>query len=444
MTTTAPTPEMTSVPAPQEIEAPKPAVRLVSLDALRGFDMFWIIGADNLVLAICAAIHKNAPNHPTADKWASVIGDQMDHVLWRGFHFYDLIFPMFVFIVGASLVFSLSKAIERGGKGRAIRRIIIRGIVLYLFGIIYYGGLGLAFGGNFHRHHIHSDAQSAFARIIADIRFMGVLQRIAICYTIAGLLFCFFRARVLAGVAAGLLLLYWGLLVAIHPGQPKVSYDENQNLANYVDVHYLPGFKWDGDHDPEGLLSTIPAVGGCLLGVLAGVLLKTPKLGAYQKAGILVAGGAVFILIGMVWGGIPLTMQDGGWTLPEAIQFPVIKKIWTSSFVMLTAGCASVLLGLFYLVIDVWKQRWIVTPFIWIGMNAITLYLIWHFTDEMKDLSATLFGYDDSWHSKPGGASELAHHLWPHTVAIAQPAIALLLILLIARFLYKRQIFLRV
>jgi len=436
MTTTAPTPEMTSVPAPQEIEAPKPAARLVSLDALRGFDMFWIIGADTVVMAIFKPL-VNSTNHPTAAKCAAVIVEQMDHVPWRGFHFYDLIFPMFVFIVGASLVFSLSKAIERGGKGRAIRRVIIRGAVLYLFGIIYYGGLSHAFGGLYvdRGQPVPPETHNAFMRIIADIRFMGVLQRIAISYTFAGLLFCFFRPRVLAGICAGLLLLYWGLLVAFHPGQPKVSYDENQNLTNWIDVHYLPGFKWDGDHDPEGLLSSIPAVGGCLLGVFAGLLLRTPKLGGYQKAGILVIGGALFILIGMIWGGIPINLQDGGWTIPQSAQFPVIKKIWTSSFVMLTAGCASVLLGVFYLVIDVWKQRWIATPFVWIGMNAITLYLVWRFTDDMKDISATLVG---------GRHGELAAHLPPHTLTIAQPVVGLLLIVLLARFLYKRQIFLRV
>jgi predicted acyltransferase len=427
---------------------PKTSQRLVSLDALRGFDMFWIIGADALVQSICTAL-ADSKKHPIAAKWALVIREQMDHVDWRGFHFYDLIFPMFVFIVGASLVFSLSKAMDRGGKARAIRRVIIRGIVLYLFGIIYYGGVGMAYGQNFSKHHhvVPPEGQNAFLDVIADIRFMGVLQRIAISYTFAGLLFCFLRFRPLAlmFISAGLLLLYWFLVGTFHPGRNDVSYEkEGQNLANYVDVHYLPGFKWDGDHDPEGLLSSIPAVGGCLIGVLAGLVLQSSKIGGYQKAGILVVGGALLILLGMVWGGIPINLQEGGWTIPETAQIPliktkimipVIKKIWSSSFVLLTAGCASVLLGAFYLVVDVWKLRILVAPFVWIGMNAITLYLVWHFTEDMEVLSKRIAG---------GDGSELGRHLPPHAAAIAQAAVGLLLILALARFLYKRQIFLRV
>src|SRR5258708_821 len=146
------------------------------------------------------------------------------------------------------------------------------------------------------------------------------------------------------------------------PGQSDRSFDEGSNIANWIDTHYLPGYKWDGDHDPEGLLSTIPAIGGCLLGVFAGLLLQNGKLGPYKKAGILILAGGIAIGVGYSWG----------------FQFPVIKKLWTSSFVLVTAGCSAVLLGLFYLVIDVWRFRIWAAPFVWIGMNAITLYLVWN------------------------------------------------------------------
>jgi len=406
--------------------APKPSQRLISLDALRGFDMFWIIGAENVAMAICKQWNTKA---------TAIVAEQLDHVPWRGFHFYDLIFPMFVFIVGVSMVFSLSKAVERGGKAAAVRRVIIRGIVLYLLGVIYYGGFSHSFGYMYKHHHQPvPDISSNFGKVIADIRFLGVLQRIAISYMVTGLLFCLFKPRTLMIICAGLLLLYWGLLVAVHPGQEHHSYDEGKNLTNYIDAHYLPGFKWDGDHDPEGILSTIPAIGGCLLGVFAGLLLHTPRLGGYQKAGLLVVGGALLILIGMVWGGMPINLQEGGWTLPELAQFPVIKKLWTSSFVMLTAGCASVLLGVFYLVIDVWKLRIIAAPFVWIGMNAITLYLVWNIF-ELDKLASRFIG---------GSGTELGKHSPDWFLRLAPPIVALAMILLLARFLYKRQIFLRV
>src|SRR5579863_10352773 len=126
MTTTAPVAEMTAVPVEPQV-VPQRTVRLVSLDALRGFDMFWIIGAEEVVHSLAHAF----PNH-----WTHLASYQMDHSDWAGFRFYDLIFPMFVFIVGVSLVFSLTKALSAGGRARAVRRVVLRGITLYLLGII--------------------------------------------------------------------------------------------------------------------------------------------------------------------------------------------------------------------------------------------------------------------------------------------------------------------
>jgi len=264
-------------------------------------------------------------------------------------------------------------------------------------------------------------------RVLADVRLIGVLQRIAICYLVTGLLFIFFRPKVLLGIAAGLLLLYWGLMSFVAaPGQDHASFDPGKNLANWVDAKYLPGYKWgnelstpdDWKYDPEGLLSTLPAVGGCMLGLFAGLLLRDPKAGQYKKFGTLCLAGAILIGVGYAWG----------------FQFPIIKKVWTSSFVLLTAGCSAVLLSLFYLVIDVWKLRFWAWPFVWIGMNAITLYLVWK-AFEIVQLQQRIIGGKDT---------ELARHVSDHFTALAGPILGLVLIMLLARFLYKRQIFLRV
>src|SRR2546427_8007533 len=149
--------------------------RLTSVDALRGFDMFWIIGAGSLVYAL----NRMSRSGPT-----EFLANQLEHADWEGFHFYDLIFPLFVFIVGVSLVFSLTRTIEGVGRAEALKRIFRRGILLFLLGIFYSGG---------------------FSSPWPDMRLMGVLNRIALAYFFAGLLFCFFRPRALVGICAGLL-----------------------------------------------------------------------------------------------------------------------------------------------------------------------------------------------------------------------------------------------
>jgi predicted acyltransferase len=380
--------------------------RLVSLDALRGFDMFWILGADTVIEELGKINHSRAVN---------VIVKQGDHVPWEGFHFYDLIFPLFVFIVGVSLVFSLSKIIARGGKKAAVKRIIIRFFALYIFGLLYYGGFDRA--------------------LRPDFRYMGVLQRIALCYLAAGLLFIFFRPRTLAIIAASLLLLYWGLMTLVPvPKYGRANFEEGKNFANYVDRVMLPGYKWDGDHDPEGLLSNLPAIAGCLLGVFAGLLLKNDATSPWKKVGLLLGAGAASLALGMAWGGMFHGVHVPGFVYK--LRFPVIKKLWTSSFVLLTVGYAAILLALFYLVIDVLKIRFWAAPFVWIGMNAITLYLI-HSIANFSKLADRLVGgpVGSRLHGSYSGA--------PDYHPLAREVIALIFVLLLARFLYKRQVFLR-
>jgi predicted acyltransferase len=335
--------------------------RLMSLDALRGFDMFWIMGGDGLAAAL---------GKLSSDPVTQTFATQLEHVEWAGFHFYDLIFPLFVFIVGVSIVFSLTRAIEQHGRGGALKRVFVRFALMFGVALFYSGG---------------------FASAWPDIRLLGVLNRIALCYLGAALIFCFLqhRWRAMAGIAAGLLVGYWALMSFVEfpdlrpvnasgglisekmtatnivqlnwnsTATVKGVFEPGFNFAHYIDQKYLPGKKWDKTWDPEGLLSTLPAIASCLLGVLAGLLLKSQSVEDRRKITVLFAGGVVAVLAGFVWNG----------------QFPVIKKIWSSSFVLVAGGYSAILLGLFYLVVDVLKYRRWCQVFVWYGMNPITVYL---------------------------------------------------------------------
>ena len=374
-----PKPDSTTVMTPPVTQ------RLLSLDALRGFDMFWIVGAEELV----RGLEKITTSGPLA-----VIADQLRHQAWAGFHFEDLIFPLFVFIVGVSLVFSLTKAIEKAGRRAAIIRIVRRFALLYLLGILFYGGLSTPFD---------------------KIRLLGVLQRLALCYLFASLLFIYLKPKALVGVCVGLLLGYWALLSFVPvPGHGAGNFAEGANLTNYVDQQWLPLRKWDGDHDPEGLLSTLPAIATCLLGVFAGLLLQNSTVPDRKKVGYLIAGGLACLAVGWLW----------------HLNFPVIKKIWTSSFVLVAGGYSCLLLAAFYQIIDVWKfQKWAM-PFVWIGVNPITIYFGGRFID-FEGLAKLFVG-------GPVGAA--CGRYGELLLAVTTLAFGFWFL----RFLYQRKIFLRV
>jgi len=365
--------------------------RLVSLDALRGFDMFWIIGADALFYALNKLAGGNA--------LIGGIAAQLDHVPWEGFHFYDLIFPLFVFMVGVSITFSLSKRVEQGGKGGAVGQILRRFVILYLLGLFTYDGIAKGF---------------------EHIRLLGVLQRIALCYLFGALAFLYLKPKALLALCATLLIGYWAAMTFVPvPGVGAGSFVEGKNLANWVDSQYLPLRKWDGNHDPEGLLSTIPAIGSCLLGIFAGLLLRDPKAPDAKKVRLLLLWGAGGVAAGFLWG----------------VQFPVIKKLWASSFVLVAGGFSAILLAAFYQVIEVWKKRWWATPFLWIGTNAIAVYMLAHVVDLGTMAERIAGGEIKAWLNETvqAGFGDLV---------IA--AIALGLAILFCRFLYKRKIFLKV
>jgi predicted acyltransferase len=359
----------------------------MSIDALRGIDMFFIVGMEEVFEALSAMF----PMSPS-------LNDRLQHAPWAGFHFYDLIFPLFAFIIEVSLVFSISKSLATEGKAGTSLKILKRSFILFILGILTYGGI---------------------TEGIEHIRILGVLQRLALCFFAAGLAFVWMSPRKLVAVTILLLVGYWAMLTFIAvPGCRAGDFAEGHNLTNWLDKMYLPLRKWDGDHDPEGLLSTLPAIASTLLGVFAGLLIKTPAVEPARKVRLLLLWGASGVAAGLLW----------------HLQFPIIKKIWSSSFVLLTAGLSSLLLAFFYHVIDIRNRRGWCRPFVWIGMNAITIYLIVHFV-KLEEIANCFVGGEI--HS---GLEKVHHGLG----ALVTALLALCFSFLICRFLFQRKIFLRV
>ena len=361
------------------------AERVLSVDALRGFDMFWIVGGGGFFQAM-AALGDNP--------LSAFVLNQLKHRKWEGCVFEDLIFPTFVFLVGVSVVFSLGKIIAREGMGAAHRRILRRFALMFLLGIVYSGGI------------YHG---------VEGIRIMGVLQRLALSYLFAALLFCHLGPKKLVAVCVALLVGYWLLLSFVPvPGLGRTSFAVEENWANYLDRRFLPWRKNDGDWDPEGILSSFPAVATCLLGVFAGLFLKDRSVAPDRKGIYLMAAGVAALIVGYGWG----------------LQFPVIKKIWTSSYVLVAGGYSCILLGVFYQIVDVWKWRAWTPPFLWIGSNALTIYM-----------SRNLVDFNAVARRLAGGAS----HEGALTAGdLPAMAVSLALTLWLAHFLYKRKIFIRI
>jgi len=362
--------------------------RMISVDTLRGFDMFWIVGGEDLVHALGTA------NGEQQSGVLHFFVNQLTHKEWEGFAFYDLIFPLFLFLVGVSAVFSLGRIQREEGTAAAHWRLLKRSLLLFGIGIFYYG---------------------LFANPWPGIRIAGVLQRLSLGYFFGGLLFLNLKLRGLIAAFVLILIAYWAIMSFIPmPGRDTVSFEPNQNIANYIDLHYLPGRLNDKTWDPEGILSTLPAVGTAVLGILAGLLLKNKSLTDQKKVAMLIGGGAVLVALGFLWG----------------IQFPVIKKLWTSSYVLVAGGYSCMLLGSFYYLADVVKSRWWTPPFIWIGTNSLAIYLAWN-----------VFEFGDLAERFVGGDIAAAFGAYGEVLVVA---VSLLLVVAFARFLFKRQMFLRV
>jgi predicted acyltransferase len=310
--------------------------RLASIDALRGFDMFWIIGGGTL-LANLTKVYSN----PVTD----TIQRQLHHVEWRGFHFEDLIFPLFLFIVGVVLPFSITHRAEHGHSRRALYlHIFKRSALIILLGLIFNGLQRFDW---------------------AQMRWPGVLQRIGICYFFAAIIVMNTKWRTQAIIIAAVLILYWiaTMLIPV-PNYGAGNLSMEGCLSSYIDQQLIPGQLYYGHGDNEGIISTLPAICTVLLGALAGHWLRSGQLGDRKAAGLAIAG-IVSLLLGLLWGQV----------------FPIIKILWTSSYVLVAGGLSLMLLALFYWVIDVKGYRKWAFFFIVIGMNPITIYFLQRFVD---------------------------------------------------------------
>ena len=324
---------------PERTQASEPKrARLLSVDALRGFDMFWLLGAKPLVHAL-----RQLQDLP----FLQSVAYQLEHVAWEGFHFYDLIFPLFLFLVGVSIVLSLDRIRREQGLRPVLWRIARRSVLLYALGVFYYGALS------------HDGGPEM-------LRWVGELQRIAICYAVGSVLHLLCSRRALYLGCVLILLGYWALLTWVPvPGHGAGDFSQGANLANWVDRVLLPGYKWNGDWDPQGLLSTLPAIASTVFGILAAGILTDRSRSTLRRLATLTLCGLACLLVGWLW----------------SFQFPVIKKIWTSSFVLVAAGWSFLLLAAFHLLLDVQRWKFWARPFVWIGCNAIALYMLVNLLD---------------------------------------------------------------
>ncbi len=315
-----------------------PSQRLYSLDALRGFDMFWIMGGEDIIHELM-----KASNHPAAI-W---LATQLSHVAWNGFRFYDLIFPLFLFISGVSTPYSVGREIDKGVENQKILlRIIKRGFILVLLGIIYNNGLQF--------------------KELSHIRFPSVLGRIGLAYMLACIIYVYANQRWQYIWFVGILIGYWLLLkFNAAPGFPAGDLTMAGNFASWFDRTVLPGRLHLKIHDPEGLFSTLPAICTGLLGIFAGNFLKNSTLSGIQKAAYLAIGGMICLIVGGTWD----------------IFFPINKNLWTSSFMLYAGGCSLILLAIFYFIIDVLEYKRWAYFFTVIGMNSILIYLSVEFID---------------------------------------------------------------
>jgi predicted acyltransferase len=368
----------------------KPAVkRLQSLDALRGFDMFWIMGGEGIFIGLASLT-----GWPIFQWWAGQLG----HVPWHGFHFYDMIFPLFLFIAGISFPFSLAKRIAMNDSRKSIYiHVISRGLILVLLGIIFNNGVNFDF---------------------AKLRYGSVLGRIGLAWMFAAIIFMNTKLSFRILWFCTLLIGYW-LLLLLFPAHDLGSTDvfsQEGNLASYIDRILMPGRLYLGNHDPEGLFSTIPAIGTALLGMFTGEFMLSKYLNdkPLRKVLYLVLAAVALMIIGKIWD----------------LAFPINKNLWTSSFVCFVGGLSMLLFSLFYLVIDVWHFTKWAFFFVVIGLNPITIYL----TERIVNFeSATRFFF--------GGITALLPATWaPLIDGIGITAIAWVFLYI----LYKKKIFLKV
>ncbi len=325
--------------------------RLLSLDIFRGVTIAAMIMVNNLAY------------------WSDSLRVlRLTHAQWNGCNFADLIFPFFIFIVGVSSFFSLERRGKAEGPLARYRHILVRTAVIFFLGLL--TGSGLLFGWLFQAICPPAEVQKSIWGIflspppgaevyffsLANLRIPGVLQRIALVYLPLSIILMHTRWRVQALLAGGLLLLYWGLM-----SLPGFAMQPGQDLGAAIDRAVFGGahlWRYTQTWDPEGLLGTLPAIATGLLGALTGGWLHSRRERRRKLTGLLLAG-FLAIIVGAAWG----------------LVFPLNKYLWTSSYVVYTAGFALIFLGFWYWLADV--QQWqtvLVQPFVWLGMNPLVAY----------------------------------------------------------------------
>ena len=292
------------------------------MDALRGF-------------TVAAMVLVNNPG-----TWLAIY-PPLRHATWHGWTPTDVIFPFFVFIVGVAIPLALGPRLERDGRAAVALKVVRRSLVIF--------GLGIVLNG--------------FPWFVwANLRIPGVLQRIAACYLVAAVVYLVTSTRAQAIIASGLLLGYWLAMTMVPvPGYGAGNLSPEGNLAAYLDRAVLGQHIWQFAkvYDPEGILSTVPAVATALLGVLTGTGLRSGRRSDVIAARLAMAG-ILGIAVGEVWG----------------FWFPINKSLWTSSYVMLTAGLALVVLAVCYWLIEVRERRRWAIPFAPLGVNALVLFFL--------------------------------------------------------------------
>lgn len=297
------------------------APRLRSLDAFRG-------------LTVAGMLLVNNPG-----TWAQIY-PPMRHAEWHGWTPTDLIFPFFLFIVGAALVFALERRRSLGATREALlKKVALRSLIIV--------GTGLLLAG-FPRYHLET------------LRLPGVLQRIGIVYGISATCWVVLTPLGTGVLATALLLLYWALMTLVPvPGFGPGVLEPIGNLAQFVDHALLRGHLWKPEWDPEGLLSTLPAIATCLLGALTGDWIRRRDPPSLVVVRALLLAGVAAVVVGVGWG----------------LLFPINKSLWTSSYVVFTAGAALLLLGVCYWLIEVrGTHRWAVPAYV-LGANALTVFV---------------------------------------------------------------------
>ncbi|MBN2063511.1 MAG: DUF5009 domain-containing protein [Sedimentisphaerales bacterium] len=363
------------------------SIRLASLDALRGFDMLWIVGLDQMVKAAAKCFPW---------PWLIWLSGQMEHPQWEGYTLYDQIFPLFLFIVGVAIPYSIGSQRNRGiSEPKMYGKIFFRLLMLVLLGIIYNGGLRLSG--------------------IDQTRFCSVLGFIGIGYFFAAIIVMNFA---ILGQVIWCLAIMSGYCLAIYlipvPGGIAGDLTPQGSIASYIDQRFMPGKLYHGYFDPEGIFPCISGISTALLGAITGYWLRRDSAGHWAKAAGLFIAGLLCLGLGLLAGN----------------YYPIIKNLWTGSFVLLTGGVSILLLALFYVIIDCLTIKKWALIFIVVGVNPITIYMACRLID-FGHTADFLFG------GLIGKFSEQYHWLG-HSTAI------LLIEWLALYFLYRKKIIFKV